>query len=116
MTQQQSDYLEFRGKCKELSEAACATDSSLRLVRGYYWCPIWKTHEQHWWCEREDGTVVDPTAKQFPSKGAGTYTEFDGYFDCTECGKRVHEDDVYVHGRYAFCSGPCCARFVGVDI
>lgn len=112
----QSDYLEFRGKCKELSEAACAADPSLRLVRGYYWCPVWNTQEPHWWCEREDGTIVDPSAKQFPSKGNGTYTEFDGYFDCSECGKRIHEDEAYHHGRYSFCSGRCCARFVGVEI
>ncbi len=31
-----SDYLKYRGKCKEMSEQLCATDPTLTLVRGYY--------------------------------------------------------------------------------
>jgi len=31
-----SDYLEFRGKCKEMAEDAVRADLSLRLVRGFY--------------------------------------------------------------------------------
>lgn len=49
-----SDYLKFRGKCKELSEAACAEDPSLALVRGHYYCPIWNVTEPHWWTVRPD--------------------------------------------------------------
>lgn len=66
--QHQSDYLKYRGKCKKLAEAAVAEDPTLRLVRGYYTCPMWRTTEPHWWCERPDGTIVDPTKDQFPER------------------------------------------------
>ena len=73
-----SGYQAFRGKCKEYAEAACASDPSLRLVRGHYFCPIWNRDEPHWWTQRPDGTIYDPTKEQFPSAGLGVYTEFDG--------------------------------------
>lgn len=112
--EQQSNYLKYRGKCKEMSEAACAADPSLRLVRGHYYCPIWHSNEQHWWCEKPDGTIVDPTKLQFPSEGKGFYTEFDGIIQCAECGKEVKEEDARIDGNYAFCSSACNARFVGM--
>jgi hypothetical protein len=64
------DYAKYRGRCREMSEALCAQDSTLTLVRGHYFCPFWG-EQAHWWCQRSDGTIVDPTARQFPSKGAG---------------------------------------------
>ncbi len=63
-----SDYLEFRGKCKELAEEAIRADPSLRLVRGFYHCPMWGK-QAHWWAVKSDGTVVDPSVKQFPTAG-----------------------------------------------
>lgn len=108
-----SDYEKYRGKCKEFSEALVASDPSLTLVRGYYFCPSWG-EQQHWWCKKADGTIVDPTKDQFPSRGHGTYVEFDGNIACSECGKEVKEEEALIHGRYAFCSGDCNARFVGV--
>jgi hypothetical protein len=71
-------YQLYRGKCRELSEAACAEDATLKLVRGHYYCPVWRSVEPHWWTERPDGSIYDPTAKQFPSGGSGVYTPFDG--------------------------------------
>lgn len=109
-----SDYLEFRGKCKELSEAAVLADPTLRLVRGHYHCPLWNKDEPHWWCVKPDGTIVDPTARQFPSKGLGIYTEFNGRIACSECGKEVTEDEALLESNYAFCSSRCYGRFVGV--
>lgn len=103
----------FRGKCKELSEAAAAADPTLRLVRGHYFCPIWNTNEPHWWTVRPDGTIFDPTARQFPSAGAGIYEEFDGFFSCAECGKSVAEAEAHFESRYAFCGYECFGRFVG---
>ena len=109
-----NDYQKYRGKCKEMAEAACKDDASLRLVRGYYFCPMWG-QQPHWWCERTDGSVVDPSAKQFPSKGIGDYIEFDGNVDCANCGKTMREDSVpYAEGRYAFCSYCCYGQFIGV--
>jgi hypothetical protein len=110
----QNDYQEFRGKCREMSEAAVRADPSLRLVRGHYVCPFWG-QQAHWWAEKPDGTVVDPTARQFPSKGSGDYVEFDGCVACAECGKKMHEREVkYAEGRYAWCSYECQGRFIGV--
>ena len=110
----ESDYMRFRGKCREMSEAAVAADQSLRLTRGHYICPVWGEQE-HWWTVRADGSVNDPTALQFPSKGSGVYVEFDGIVPCAECGKEMQEKDVeYADGRYVWCSSLCYGRFVGV--
>ena len=106
----ESDYLKYRGKCKEMSEALVEADPSMVLRRGHCVCPWWG-EQAHWWCERADGTIVDPTKDQFPSKGAGEYVVFDGRLSCSECGKDVAEKDAIVHGRYAFCSGGCSYRF-----
>lgn len=108
------NYIKYRGRCKEYCEQAVAEDPTLRLVRGYYYCPIWKSKEAHWWTERPDGTIHDPTRMQFPSEGMGDYQEFDGHIECAECLKRVAEEDAVVYGNYAFCCGTCCARFVGL--
>lgn len=108
------DYLRWRGKCRELSEAAVAADPSLTLVRGHYICPVWG-EQQHWWTVRQDGSIHDPTAMQFPSKGLGVYVPFDGIVPCADCGREMYESEVdYADGRYAFCSYQCYGRFVGV--
>jgi hypothetical protein len=103
----------LRGKCKEISEELCSKDASLRLVRGIYFDYIWGD-QQHWWCEKIDGTIVDATKDQFPSKGDGVYTEFNGVCTCDNCGSRVLEEDAITHGRYALCSDACMLRFVGL--
>lgn len=109
-----TDYLRYRGKCKEASEALIAADPSLKLVRGHYYCPIWGEQE-HWWCKKPDGTIVDPTKNQFPSRGIGEYVEFDGNVACSNCGKVMREDQVYsAESRYIFCSYECHGQFVGV--
>ena len=112
----QSDYSKYRGKCREAAKFLAKENPALRVVRGHYFCPIWNKEEQHWWCETIDGVVVDPTAKQFPSKGCGIYTEFNGTCECSNCGKKFNEKDsgVDFSGRYAFCSYKCHGQFVGV--
>lgn len=109
-----TDYARFRGKCRQASEALVEADPTLRLVRGWYTCPIWQSREMHWWTVRQDGTIVDPTKDQFPSKGLGEYEEFEGFFECSECGKRVREADAEFASNYVFCSYACHGRFVGV--
>lgn len=108
-----TDYMQYRGRCKELSEQAVSVDPSLRLVRGYYHCPIWG-RQDHWWAVRQDGTIHDPSARQFPSKGIGEYEEFSGIFECANCGKEIEEADAIPYGCYAFCSSECVGAFVGV--
>lgn len=113
MSEPLSDYERFRGKCKELSEAACAADPSLRLARGHYRDAIWGEQE-HWWCVRPDGSIHDPTKDQFPTKGNGEYVEFDGWCSCAECGRAIREEDAYMAGYYPCCSGSCAMRLVGL--
>lgn len=113
MKNETSNYLKYRGKCKEYSEALIAEDPSLKLVRGYYLCPFWG-EQQHWWTEKPDGTIIDPTKLQFPSKGLGEYIPFNGMVICAECGKEIHEKDARFESRYAFCSYTCHGRFIGI--
>lgn len=107
------DYIKYRGKCKEMSEALVADDPTLQLVRGWYHCPIWGKQE-HWWCKTPEGKIIDPTARQFPSKGIGEYEEFAGIFSCAECGTDVKEENAIFESNYVFCSGRCVCRFVGL--
>lgn len=111
--QDESDYLKYRGKCKEFSERLVQEDPTLRLVRGHYYDYAWG-EQPHWWCEHEDGTIVDPTRDQFPSRGAGLYVPFDGHLECSNCGKEMREEDASFDSNYAFCSYECHGRFVGV--
>lgn len=101
----------LRGRCKEMAEAACAADTSLRLVRGHYYDPAWGK-QQHWWCERADGSIYDPTAAQFPSNGDSVYEEFSGVVECEQCGKQMQEEEAQWAGRYPVCSGMCYYRLV----
>lgn len=109
-----SDYQKYRGKCKEFCELEIKSNPELRLVRGHYFCPIWNRNEQHWWCVDKNGEIIDPTSKQFPSNGYGTYEEFDGMCACEQCGKRIPEDEMILQGRYPVCSTKCALRLVGL--
>lgn len=108
----ENEYLKYRGKCKEFSEKACKIDPTLTLVRGFYYDPIWGK-EQHWWTKRPDGTIYDPTRKQFPSKGKGVYVEFDGFVTCEICNKRIREKEAIFQGRFPTCSDKCAMSLLG---
>lgn len=107
------DYLQYRGKCKEYAEKLCADDETLTLVRGWYHCPLWGK-QAHWWAKKPDGTIIDPTVKQFPTVGNGaTYEEYNSYIDCEFCGKSVHEQDAYFVDHHVYCSDQHYARDIG---
>lgn len=108
-----TDYVRFRGRCKEFAEEACRADPSLTLVRGHYVCPFWG-RQPHWWTTKPDGSIHDPTAAQFPSNGNGLYEPFDGTVNCAQCGKEMKEEEASFDSNYAFCSYNCHGRFVGV--
>ncbi|WP_414039440.1 hypothetical protein ACJU26_09625 [Acidithiobacillus sp. M4-SHS-6] len=110
----EENYKQYRGKCRELAEEACANNPELKLVRGHYWCPIWNREEPHWWCTDGSGKIVDPSARQFPSAGLGIYTPFNELVACAECGKSVQEHEATFESNYAFCSTRCLMRFVGL--
>ena len=108
-----NNYSKYRGKCKEYVDNAIEKDSTLTAVRGHYCCPFWGM-QAHWWCIRQDGTIFDPTIEQFPKPHIGDYIPFDGTFDCSQCGKRILEEQAVLNGNYAFCSTACAMRFVGL--
>lgn len=108
-----NDYQRYRGNCKKYCERAVRLFPSLSIVRGHYECFFWG-FQPHWWCVRPDGTVFDPTRKQFPSKGLGDYIPFDGTVTCSKCGKKGPEEDFRYESNYAFCSIECLMRFVGL--
>ena len=109
-----SDYMKYRGNCKEMCELV-KEDPTLTLVRGHYYDPSWG-EQPHWWCTKPDGTIVDPTKDQFPSKGDGVYVPFDGIVNCAECGKEIPEEKAMIvgNGHYAVCSNQCALRLVGL--
>lgn len=107
------NYLKYRGKCKEMSMDLVKADPALTLVRGHYDCPLWGL-QPHWWVTKPDGTIIDPTVKQFLSNGIGEYIPFDGTVECAECGKQMPEEKASFESNYAFCSYRCHGRFVGV--
>lgn len=109
-----SNYQLYRGKCKEMSEAACLEDATLSLVRGFYHDPIYGK-EPHWWCKKPDGEIVDPTSKQFAFGGIPEfYEEFNGVCECAECGIEKPESEMKFASNYSFCSSKCLMRFVGL--
>ena len=101
-----SDYLKYRGKCKELSEELVKNDPTLILVKGWYYCPIWG-EQPHWWCKDVNGKIYDPSVLQFPSNGLGEYVEFNGEYNCEYCDKTVKEENVYNNGHHVYCSYDC---------
>lgn len=107
----ESDYSKYRGKCKEFSEKLVLKNPSLRLVRGWYHCPFWG-QQGHWWCEDSHGNIVDPTKLQFPSKGNGTYEEFNGILTCDQCGKEFPEEEECSGSNYPVCSTQCYMSMV----
>ena len=113
MNENTSDYSKHRGKCKPECEKAISLDPSLALVRGHYIDPEWGK-QQHWWTIRADGSIYDPTARQFPSKGNGEYVPFNGECTCENCGRIFHETDdgAQFFGKYALCSYSCYGQLV----
>lgn len=109
----ETDYSKYRGRCREMAEAAVRADPTLILVRGRYICPIWN-EQNHWWTIRSDGTIFDPTKDQFPSKGIGEYVPFNGIVNCSQCGREGEEKEFSYEGNYAFCSDTCHMLFVGL--
>ncbi|MDB4312078.1 hypothetical protein N9937_01480 [bacterium] len=111
---QQSDYSRYRGNCKQFCDAAVIEDPTLEIKRGWF-IDINDVKHEHWWTVRPDGTIHDPTIKQFAFNGiGGGYQEFDGTFECSQCGKVDNADTMTHESNYHFCDGRCYCIFVGV--
>ncbi len=112
----ETNYSKYRGGCKKECEKLIKGNSKLILVRGYYHEPIWNTKEEHFWCVDENGNIIDPTKKQFPSGGISEfYEEFNGFVDCEECGISIPENEIVMQGRFPVCSHRCACRLVGLE-
>lgn len=95
---------EVCGMCASLSQQMVDAFPELKRVRGHYIDPLWGPRE-HWWCVAPDGSIVDPTASQFPTKGGGTYVpHVEGSPEptgkCLDCGGYCFNGDT-------FCSPEC---------
>jgi hypothetical protein len=59
-------------KCKEVCEEMLKSFPDLILCRGLAWVEephgLPPTKTPHWWLQEQDGTIVDPTAHQYPTK------------------------------------------------
>ena len=60
------------GQCAKWCERMRDVFAELELRAGYYMDVAWGPR-QHWWLQAPDGSIVDPTASQFPTKGKGVY-------------------------------------------
>jgi hypothetical protein len=85
----------LRGKCTEFSKMMCNEYPELTFQHGYYYCPIWREQE-HSWTITPNGSIVDPTKDQFPSKGIGTYAPL--------------EEEDWPIGKCMNCGRPCFSK------
>ena len=88
------------GQCHTESKCMAKQFPELKLTRGHYYDDIWGRRE-HWWLTADDGSIVDPTANQFPTRGQGVYYPWiEGAKEptgkCVNCGEYVY-DDQHVH-------------------
>lgn len=79
----------------------------LKMVRGWYYEPIWDEDREHWWLKATNGRIVDPTAQQFPTKGTSYYKEFIEGFDKEPTGKCMNCGEYCYDGRTHSCSKKC---------
>ena len=84
------------GDCWKVTELMAAQFPELRRVRGHYEDWLWGDRT-HWWLIAPDGSIVDPTAAQFPTKGNAAYREWhEGDREplgiCPNCGGHIFED------------------------
>lgn len=95
--------------CREITLAMQEVFPELTRVRGHYYCP-YTGERPHWWLVAPDGTIVDPTADQFPSKGSGVYVPWDESQPeptgrCPNCGE-------YCYDGRELCSESCHRAYV----
>jgi hypothetical protein len=94
------------GECAEATDRMAAAFPELTRVRGHYYCPIWG-ERAHWWLVAPDGSIVDPTASQFPSGGMGQYEAWDESRPeptgmCPNCGGECFDGN--------YCCSESCGR------
>jgi hypothetical protein len=97
------------GQCKEITQKMAADFPELTRVRGHYYCWAWG-ERAHWWLVDPNGTIIDPTAQQFPSKGKGEYLPWEEGSPeptgmCPNCGDPCYDGQTC-------CSESCAQAYV----
>lgn len=100
-------------RCEQATRDMVEAFPELERVRGHYHDPMHGMRRQHWWCVAPDGTIVDPTARQFADAGLfGEYEPLDPNEPtpigrCMECGQLRYEGSPP-----PFCSKECEKDYV----
>lgn len=92
-----------KGLCVPTTKAMAAAFPELYRVRGFYTCPL-DGRRAHWWLKTSDGTIVDPTVRQFQSNGYGEYEEYSGpepTGHCLNCGELLFNGATFCHAQCA---------------
>lgn len=98
-----------RGQCAEATEAMVQRFPELRRVRGHVAIVESPKTPAHWWCETEDGVIVDPTARQFV--GIVAYLPHEGeepVGKCANCGGYIYASSGYTN---TVCSDACASSY-----
>ena len=87
---------EILATCAEVTLQMQEVFPELTRVRGHYYDFAWG-RRGHWWLVDSDGTVVDPTAAQFPSQGTGEYEPWEEGAPeptgkCMNCGDYAYDN------------------------
>ena len=103
-----TEFTDAFGRCHDfVAQLVKEFPEELTAIVGYYHDPMWGPRH-HAWCITSRGTIVDPTAGQFPSAGRGVYEPFGDHpplFKCQNCGA-----DVFTDEWYPFCCDSCSAQ------
>lgn len=83
------------GRCDDATVLMKQAFPDLVRVRGHFYDAAWG-QRSHWWLMAPDGSIVDPTAVQFPSGGRGVYEPWiEGDAEptgkCPNCGEYVYD-------------------------
>lgn len=54
------------GACQQAVTELVKNFPELTVVKGHVYCPAPWGRRAHWWATAPDGSIVDPTASQFP--------------------------------------------------
>lgn len=91
------DYARSAGECAQACKAMKEAFPELEVTNGFVTVLDYPEPRQHWWCKTANGTIVDPTKKQYPF--ILDYEEIDEAHParnypqarCHQCGEHYYE-------------------------
>lgn len=104
------------GKCQSATIEMQNKFPELVRIRGHYFDVAWG-ERQHWWLKTNTGSIIDPTASQFPTKGNGYYDELDENCEepvgkCMQCGALCYPSE----GGSSYSCSESCASELGFNL